>query len=245
MDDVASTSHSTLDPVSFKLSPDLTEAERGELAVEVQFYGLLRLMMPTEVPYYVQERLGAALLQGACEGIALLNDAHDARNVRKLQSFVAMGRAVVFEMGSATPWLTEEFQDLRYLITARVVNGSPLWAAEGGEWFMFRADDGTMVIGDESHCSAGIAVGWVLNIVESPDVLAPTQLLSNKWMSNKRATLRPQFTTAPQKYDSVVGAPAVWVDVPDMCVTAMHGLDDAEPAMAAALRQLAALTAAE
>ena len=30
-----------------------------------------------------------------------------------------------------------------------------------------------------------------------------------------------------------------------MRVTAVHGLDDAEPAMAAALRQLAALNAAE
>jgi hypothetical protein len=33
---------------------------------------------------------------------------------------------------------------------------------------------------------------------------------------------------------------SVWV--PDMRVTAVHGLDDAEPAMAAALRHLAAVT---
>jgi hypothetical protein len=34
------------------------------------------------------------------------------------------------------------------------------------------------------------------------------------------------------------------LDVSDMRVTAVHVLDDAEPAMAAALRQLAALTGA-
>jgi hypothetical protein len=31
--DAASTCHTTLDPASFRLNPDLTEAERGELAV--------------------------------------------------------------------------------------------------------------------------------------------------------------------------------------------------------------------
>jgi hypothetical protein len=37
---------------------------------------------------------------------------------------------VVFEMGSTTPFLDEDFQDLRWVITERVVNGSPVWAAE-------------------------------------------------------------------------------------------------------------------
>jgi hypothetical protein len=33
----------------------------------------------------------------------------------------------------------------------------------------------------------------------------------------------------------------VWACVPEMRITAVHGLDDGEPAMAAALRQLVAL----
>jgi len=70
------------------------------------------------------------------------------------------------------------------------------------------------------------------------------QLLSNKWMSSVYATLGPQFTSAPQ-YASGAGVQATWVTVPDMRVTAVHGLDDAEPAMAAALRHLAALTGDE
>jgi len=36
----------------------------------------------------------------------------------------------VFEMGSTTPWLVDQFQDLRYVITDRVINGAPVWAAE-------------------------------------------------------------------------------------------------------------------
>ena len=55
MDDVANTIHSTLAPVNFTLIPDLTLAERGELAVEVQLYGLIRGMTPSMVPYFAQE----------------------------------------------------------------------------------------------------------------------------------------------------------------------------------------------
>jgi hypothetical protein len=104
MDDVANTLYSTLDAVSFTLNPDLTEAERGELAVEVQFYGLLHLMMPTLVPYYAQEQIGVALLQRAC----VVGTKH------ALQSAMATARAMVFEMGSTTPWLTAEFQSVRH-----------------------------------------------------------------------------------------------------------------------------------
>ena len=34
--------------------------------MEAQFYGLLRLMMPTMVPYYAQEQIGVGLLRSAC-----------------------------------------------------------------------------------------------------------------------------------------------------------------------------------
>ena len=108
MDDVASTFHSTLDPVNFTLNPDLTEAERGELAVEVQFYGLLRLMMPSEVPCYAQEQIGVALLERACSAGATKG---------AMQTAVAMARALVIEMGSTTPWLTPTLQDLRQGLT--------------------------------------------------------------------------------------------------------------------------------
>ena len=223
--------------MTFVLSSDLTEAQRGQLAVEAQFYGLLRLMMPTAVPYYAQEQIGVALLKATCNAGA---------TKRALQTAVATARTLVFEMGSTTLWLTEEYQDLRYVITDRVVNGSPVWAAENGKHFMYRAGDGTMAISDEESCAVGDEDSVVYNSVENSDVMAPTQLLSNKWESNKSATLGPQYTSAAARYTAAGGTDEEpWVEVPDMRVTAVHGLDDAEPAMAAALRQLAVLTAAE
>jgi len=225
--DVASAIHSILYPVSFKLSSTLTKEQRGELAVEADFYGLLDRVMP----YYAQEQIGVALLKSAC---------NTGTTKGALQTAVAMARALEFEMGSTTPWLTAKFQDLRYVITDRVVNGVPVWAAENGKWFMYRAGNDNMLISVEADCAAGKWRGYMYNTVQSPDALAPTQLLSNKWKSHKFATLGPQFTSAPHS-----GTGAAWVDVPDMRVTAVHGLDDAEPTMAAALRQLAALTGAE
>ena len=228
MDDEASTFHSTFGSVSFTLNPDLTDAERGELAVEVQFYGLLRLMMPTEVPYYAQEQIGMAILQRAC----------DVGTKGLLQLAVALARALVFEMGSTSPWLTAEFQDSRYVIANHIVNGEPVWAAEDGVHYMYRARSGEMWISDEANCAAGTLFGCMYNTVSSPHVLAPTQLPSNFWKSGKRATLGP-------KYPPADGSESPWVWVPHMRVTAVHGLDDADPAMAAALRQLTALTAVE
>jgi ubiquitin len=220
----------TLEAVSFMLSLDLTQSQRAELVVEAQFYGLLDRVMP----YYAQEQIGVALLKSACNAGA---------TKRALQTAVATARALVFEMGSTTPWLTEEFQGARYVITDRVVSGSPVWAAENGEWFMYRAGNGMMTISREASCAAGAAAGVMFNSLHSSDVLAPTQLLSNKWKNAKYATLGPQFTSAPQhpSYDGQ-GRDAAWVEVPDMRITAVHGLDDTEPAMAAALRQQAALS---
>jgi hypothetical protein len=169
VDDVASNFYWTLAPVMFTLSPDLTETQRSELAVEVQFYGLLDRMLPV-VPYYAQERIAAALLKRACI----------AGTKRALQSAVSAARALVFEMGSTTPWLTDEFQDLRYVITDRVVNDAPVWAAEDGKWFMFRAGKGYLMTGDEANCAAGTTFGQIHNTAENPDVMAPTPLPSNK-----------------------------------------------------------------
>jgi len=55
---------------------------------------------------------------------------------------VAQARALVFQMGSADPWLADEYQNMHYVITDRVVNGAPVWVAEGavrkGEYFLVR-----------------------------------------------------------------------------------------------------------
>ena len=53
-----------------------------------------------------------------------------------------------------------------------------------------------------------LARGWIYNTVESPDVLAPTQMLSNTWKSNSFATLRSQYTAAGGTDEDP------WVDVP-------------------------------
>jgi hypothetical protein len=147
------------DPGSFKLNAEVTEGQRDDLEVEAKFYGLLDRVMP----YREQELIGRSLVQAAC------------RTGRRRDIWTAMmqARVLEFDMGSTTPFLTEEYQDSRWVITNRVVNRSPVWAAVGGESFMFRDED-----------------------------------------------------------DSV------WARVPDMRITAVHGLDDDDPAMAAALRQL-------
>jgi hypothetical protein len=226
---VASHFHSTLEPVSFQLSPDLTEVQRRELAVEAEFYGLLDRMMPPAVPYYEQDQIGVRLLKRAC----FTGTQH------ALQSAVATARALVIGMESATPWLTAEFQDPRYLITDHVVNDAPVWAAENGKWFMYRSGTGTTQIGGEAHCAAGNSRGVLFNTMRNPDVLEPTKLPTNAWRSSKSSTLGPQYTSAGGADEKP------WVGIPDMRVTAVHGLDDAAPAMAAALRKLAALTGDE
>jgi hypothetical protein len=102
------------DPVErYKLNADLTEGQREELMVELEYFGLLDRMLP----YQAQERVGQSLLRGACvDGTK-----------RALETAVAQARALVFEMGSTTPFLAEKFQDLRWVITDRVVNGSPVF----------------------------------------------------------------------------------------------------------------------
>jgi len=121
----------------------------------------------------------------------------------------------------------------RYVITDRVVNGARVWAAEDGEWFVYRDGNGRMEISNKAGCAAGTTAGEIWSSPPNQDCLAPTQL--HNWWSGKRATLEQQYKSGASR----------WVQVPGMRVTAVHGLDDAEPTMAAALRQLAALTGAE
>jgi hypothetical protein len=56
---------------------------------------------------------------------------------------------------------------------------------------------------------------------------------------NEDATLKPQFESGGGNGEE---EEEEWVDVPEMRITAVHGLDDGHPAMAVALRQLTALT---
>ena len=62
MIDVASTIRAILHSVCFKLSSTLTAEQRGERAVEADFYGLLDRVMP----YFMQEQIGVALQKRAC-----------------------------------------------------------------------------------------------------------------------------------------------------------------------------------
>jgi hypothetical protein len=51
--------------------------------------------------------------------------------------------------------LHDKFQNLRYVITERVVNNAPVWATEDGVHFMYRSGGGRMIVGGEESCAAG------------------------------------------------------------------------------------------
>ena len=212
------------DSGSFELSSDLTEGQRKELAVEMKFYGLLERMVPmTPSPYLEQERFGRALLQHAC----LSGDKLE------LQKGMALAGALVFDMGSTTS-VTAELQDLQFTITDRVFHSWPVWAEMGGKWLMFCDADGNMMIGPE--CVEGQARGVMYNT--TIPAVVPTDLPSNAWVVHRPlATLESQHASSrrlPAPYTS-------FVCVPSLHITAVHGLDGADPMMMAANQQLAAL----
>jgi hypothetical protein len=180
------------------------------------------------LPCQVQERVGQSLLRFASvDGTR-----------RALEMAVAQARSLVFEMGSTTPFLTEKYSDLRWVITDRVENSSPVWAAVGEEFIMHRSNKQRMFVCDESHCADGSFFGVMYNTEKTAEVAAPTTLPSHKWVSSSGATLVSAYASADE---SVTAAAGTWVHVPEMRITAVHGLDDGEPAKAAALRQLAAV----
>jgi hypothetical protein len=213
------------DSGSFKLSSGVAEATRDELAVELEFYGLLDRMLP----YHTQERVGHSLLQRACV----------AGTKHELRTAVAQARALAFTFGSTTPFLKDEFQDLRFVVTDRVMHGSPVWAAEGGTYFMYRGTDDFMSIGNASECVEGSTTASIINNTMDEDaVVAPTELPMDQWVSASESTLELQYAAA-ERVNSEDEGP--WVCVPAVRLTAVHGLDNSDPTMAAALRQLAAL----
>jgi hypothetical protein len=117
-----------------------------------------------------------------------------------------------------------------------VVNGSPVWAAEGRELFMYRDVNYPMMISDEADCAESSDSCHVYNTQVTATATAPTALPSDRWVSNARATLPSMYTSADRLSP---GSP--WVRVPDMRITVVHGLHDDNATMTAALRQLAAL----
>ena len=128
--------------------------------MEAEFYGLLDRMMP----YHAQELIGRALLRQACLGGTKI----------ELQTAVAQTRGLVFEMGSTTPFLTDESKELRWVITDRVVNGSPVWAAEGGVYFMYRGMMNMMMISHEAICARGRNWCRLYNTQVTATAAAPT-----------------------------------------------------------------------
>ena len=95
------------------------------------------------------------------------------------------------------------------------------------------------MVSDESDCAEGSDFGFMYSAKKTVDVAAPTELPLDKWVSNPVATLASHHASARRLGDTPTLS--VWACVPEMRITTVHGLDDGEPAMAAALRQLAAL----
>ena len=145
--------------------------------------------------------------------------------------------------------LHDKFQNLRYVITERVVNNAPVWATEDGVHFMYRCGGGRMIVGGEESCAAGKASGWMHHTTTSPYVLAPTQLRVEDWKSHIGATHESHRLSTGIGGNGRRGSSGEaaeqnrWVNVPAMRIDTLLGLDDDEPAMAAALQQLAVLTA--
>jgi hypothetical protein len=57
---------------------------------------------------------------------------------------------------------------MRFVITDRVVNGSPVWAAMGGELFMYKAlysdiGGGMTTVGSKNDCVEGSSSGHIHN----------------------------------------------------------------------------------
>jgi hypothetical protein len=207
-------------PGRYTLSSDVTEGQKDELAVELEFYGLLDHMMP----YHASERVGQGLLRRACF----------TGTKAELQTAVAQASTLIFEFGSTTPFLNDKFQDLRFVITDRVLHGSPVWAAAGCELFMYHnRTPGFMSIGDAAQCERGASGICIGTKAFTGAVLTPTDLLTH-WLCTPQAVMEAQYATAKPYISGCVYAPTIRI-------TAVHGLDGDDPAMVAALRQLAAL----
>jgi hypothetical protein len=217
------------------------EAHKEKLIEELELYGLLGRMMPTPRPYAAQELIGQSLLRRMLDGTK-----------RELQVAMSQSRGLVFTIGTTTPFLSDEFQDLQFVITDRIVNRWPVWVAVGGKWFMHRSTGSETWITDDPNCASDdVSRCSVFYKKQNGDLSAPTEFPSNGWGIKASATL-PAFASTVSELDEKTlllhlgGGPlrrsagGFWTH-PNMRITAVHGLGDDDPAMAAARRQLAAL----
>jgi hypothetical protein len=212
------------DPQSFKLNADLTEGQRGEPEVEARFYGLLDRVMPYCAQERIGRSLVRRCYAGKKRDIQTAmaqarvfvfdiggttcgdssessssgdSDGNDSDDSDDNSSDSSSSDVPPRVKKDATPFLNEKYQDLRFVITDRVVNGSPVWAAVGFERFMYCAMSGRMTISDESTCAEGRAAGFIYNRKQSSVVVAPTELPSDKWVRFRNAaTLEAQFASA-------------------------------------------------
>ena len=135
------------DPQSFIPSSDFTPAQRAEFESELRFYGLHDRLTINE-----QEHVARGLVKRA----------YLAGTKHALETAVAHARTLVFEMRSeGAPFLKDEFQNSRWVITDRTLNDAPVWRAERGEMFMFRTPKGALMVGPEDAVSKGIMLGCI------------------------------------------------------------------------------------
>jgi len=148
---------------------------------------------------------------------------------------------LVFEFGSTSeaPFLFERFETLRFIITNRILNGSPVWAAVvsiDDSACIYNSSNSHMMISDEEYnCVEGGSTGIIFNTDRclTEHVVAPIELPSNEWVSSYSAMLDSQYATIERIIPG-----SQWTLIPDMRITALHGLDDSDPTIARALRQL-------
>ena len=174
--------------------------------------------------YRAQERVGQSLLLRACVS---------GTSKREQQLAVAQACVLVFDLGSTTPFLSKRFQDLRLVITDRVVNGAPVWAAVGDLWFMYECVKGHMLISNAGNCAQGKFMALMYNRMQTAGGVSPTYLPSGEWLSMDSSTLPMTCVSAERVWPDLP-----WVDAPAMRITVVLGLDG-DPTMAAALQQLA------
>ena len=119
------------------IASTMEDHERHELVRELAFYGLLERMLPEPGPCAAQERIGRWLVEVASCATGIK---------RNIETAVAQARTLVFEMGSTTPFLEEDYQDLLFVITDRILDKSPVWAAADSLNSMFHGVGGHIIV---------------------------------------------------------------------------------------------------
>jgi len=209
-----------------KLSLEVVEERhRNELRVEMEFYGLRPVG-----PYHAEEAIAQKILERACQiGTKLA-----------LQTAVAQAGVLVFEMGSSTHFLNQDFSNLIWVITDRWVNDAPVWVANDGRCFLFRnAHNMAVVTTCESECTDDSMMAHMYN-AEVSGIFAPTELGSGSWVASPRAVWGSVYAST-ERLATTNGEETPWVIVPAMVTIPLYGLNNETPEMEEALKKLAAL----